>query len=130
MKETHTMKQSITTDRAPSAIGPYSQSIKANNMLYISGQIPIDNTNGSIPDDISEQTTQSLKNGEEILKAAGLSMSNVVKTTVFMTDLADFTAMNEVYASFFSEPYPARSTIEVAGLPRGAKVEIEMIAVF
>ncbi|MCL1830765.1 MAG: RidA family protein [Oscillospiraceae bacterium] len=124
------MKQSITTDRAPSAIGPYSQSIKANNMLYISGQIPIDNTNGSIPDDISEQTTQSLKNGEEILKAAGLSMSNVVKTTVFMTDLADFTAMNEVYASFFSEPYPARSTIEVAGLPRGAKVEIEMIAVF
>jgi 2-iminobutanoate/2-iminopropanoate deaminase len=124
------MKIPVSTTAAPAAIGPYSQAIKANNMLFISGQIPMDPVNNIVPETIEEQTKQSLQNGVAILEAEGLTTANVVKTTVFITDLNNFAAMNAVYTEFFSEPFPARSTIEVSKLPRDAMVEIEMTAVF
>ena len=123
------MKQVINTNAAPAAIGPYSQAIQIGNLVYTSGQIPIvPETNSIIEGGIQAQTRQSLSNVQAILKAAGLDMSNVVKTTVFMTDMADFAAMNEVYAQFFTEPYPARSAVAVRTLPKGALVEIEVVA--
>ena len=120
----------ISTTKAPAAIGPYSQAIDLGNMVITSGQLPIDPATGAFPEGIQAQTKQSLTNVKSILEAAGLTMDSVVKTTVFLSDMNNFGAMNEVYASFFSEGnYPARSAVEVARLPKDALVEIEVIAV-
>ena len=119
----------ISTKQAPAAIGPYSQAVQVGNLVYTSGQIPIDpSTAAFVEGGIKEQTHQSLTNVKAILEEAGLSMSNVVKTTVFMADMNDFADMNAVYAEFFTEPYPARSAVAVKTLPKGALVEIEVIA--
>ena len=124
------MKEIIATENAPGAIGPYSQAIKTNGMVFCSGQIPIDIATGEfVSDDVAEQTEQVLKNLSAVLEAAGTSLNNVVKTTVFLMDMADFAVMNEVYAKYFNENKPARATVQAAGLPRGARVEIECIAV-
>ena len=121
----------ISTKKAPAAIGPYSQAIQVGNLVYTSGQIPINPATGAfVEGGIKEQTRQSLTNVKAILEEAGLSMSDVVKTTVFMADMGDFADMNAVYAEFFSEPYPARSAIAVKTLPKGALVEIEVVAAF
>ena len=123
------MKQAISTKQAPAAIGPYSQAIQVGNLVYTSGQIPIDPATGTFAKGgIKEQTRQSLTNVKAILEEAGLSMSNVIKTTVFMADMNDFADMNAIYAEFFSEPYPARSAVAVKTLPKGALVEIEVVA--
>ena len=123
------MKKVISTKKAPAAIGPYSQAIQVGNLIYTSGQIPIDPATGSfVEGGIKEQTRQSLTNIKAILAEVGLSMSNVVKTTVFMADMNDFADMNAIYAEFFSEPYPARSAIAIKTLPKGALVEIEVVA--
>ena len=123
------MKKTISTTNAPAAIGPYSQAIQVGNLVYTSGQIPIDPTTGALVEGgIKEQTRQSLLNVKAILEEAGMTMDNVVKTTVFMADMNDFTDMNAVYAEFFSEPYPARSAVAVKTLPKGALVEIEVVA--
>ncbi len=123
------MKKVISTAKAPAAIGPYSQAIQVGNLVYTSGQLPIDPATGNFPEGgIKEQTRQSLKNIQAILQGGGLSMTSVVKTTVFMADMNDFADMNAVYAEFFSEPYPARSAVAVKTLPKGALVEIEVIA--
>ena len=121
MKELH-------TEHAPAAIGPYSQALDIGGMVFTSGQIPIDPATGSMAEGIREQAAQSLSNLKNILAEAGLGMENVVKTTVFLSDLDDFAAVNEVYATFFREPYPARSCVQVAAIPKGAKVEIECVA--
>lgn len=120
----------IQTDKAPAAIGPYSQAICSGaGLVFVSGQLPIDPATGAFPEGgVEAQTRQSLLNAQAILKAAGLSLSNVVKTTVFLADMADFAAMNGVYAQFFSAPFPARSAVAVKTLPKGALVEIECIA--
>ena len=124
------MKKAISTSNAPTAIGPYSQAIQVGNIVYASGQIPIDPATGSFAEGgIKEQTRQSLTNVNAILEEAGLTLVNVVKTTVFLADIADFADMNSVYAEFFSEPYPARSAVAVKSLPKGALVEIEVVAV-
>ena len=121
--------KAISTTNAPAAIGPYSQAIKVGNLVYSSGQLPIDTSTGLFPEGgIKEQTRQSLTNVQAILQEAGVKMSNVVKTTVFLADMNDFADMNSVYAEFFSEPYPARSAVAVKMLPKGALVEIEAIA--
>ena len=123
------MKEVISTKAAPAAIGPYSQAIIVGNLVYTSGQIPIDPATGSIVEGgIKEQTRQSLTNVQAILKEAGQTMANVIKTTVFMADMNDFADMNAVYAEFFKEPYPARSAVAVKTLPKGALVEIEVVA--
>ena len=121
--------KAISTKKAPAAIGPYSQAIRVGNLVYTSGQIPIDPATGAfVEGGIKEQTRQSLTNVRAILAEAGLAMSDVVKTTVFMADMNDFAEMNGVYAEFFSEPYPARSAVAVKTLPKGALVEIEVVA--
>ena len=120
--------KAISTEKAPAAIGPYSQAIEANGFVYASGQLPMDPATGEFPEGIKAQTRQSLTNAKAILEAAGLSMKNVVKTTVLLADIADFGAMNEVYSEFFSEPFPARSAFAVKSVPKGALVEIECIA--
>lgn len=123
------MKEIIVTERAPSAIGPYSQAVSANGLIITSGQLPIDPATGAFPEGIAAQTKQSLANVKVILEQAGSSMDRVLKTTVFLKDMGDFTTMNEVYATFFREgSYPARSAVEVARLPKDALVEIECIA--
>lgn len=123
------MKKIISTSKAPAAIGPYSQAIQVGNFVYTSGQIPIDPATGQFAEGgIKEQTRQSLLNVKAILEESGLTMSDVVKTTVFMADMNDFADMNSVYAEFFSEPYPARSAVAVKTLPKGALVEIEVVA--
>ena len=123
------MKNVLNTNNAPAAIGPYSQGIEVNGMIFLSGQLPIDPSTGAFPDGgIKEQTRQSLLNAKAILESAGLDLSNVVKTTVLLSDIANFGPMNEVYAEFFGQPYPARSTFAVKDLPKGALVEIECIA--
>ena len=123
------MKQVIHTDKAPAAIGPYSQAIQIGQLLFTSGQVPIDPETGAIVEGgIQEQARQSLNNIKAILNAAGTNMGAVVKTTVFLQDMNDFVAMNEVYAQFFQEPYPARSAVQVARLPKDVLVEIEAIA--
>ncbi len=120
----------IHSPNVPAAIGPFSQGVKAGKTLYISGQLPIDPSTGKFSGtDISSQTRQSLINIRNVLKEAGADMSNVVKTTVFLANIADFSAMNDVYAQFFSAPYPARAAFQVACLPKEALVEIECIAV-
>lgn len=124
------MKEIISTEAAPGAIGPYSQAIKTGNMIFCSGQIPIDPATGEfVSNDVAEQTEQVLKNLTEVLKAAGSDLNGVVKTTVFLADMSDFTAMNEVYGRYFDENKPARATVQAARLPRDAKVEIDCIAV-
>ena len=123
------MKKVISTTKAPAAIGPYSQAIQVGNLVYTSGQIPIDPATGNfVEGGIKEQTRQSLTNVKAILEEAGLSMADVVKTTVFMADMNDFADMNSVYAEFFAEPYPARSAVAVKTLPKGSLVEIEVVA--
>ncbi len=123
------MKEIVSTDKAPGAIGPYSQAIKAGKMVFCSGQIPIDIETGEfVSEDVGEQTDQVLKNLSAVLEEAGTSLDNVVKTTVFLADMNDFAEMNEVYAKFFNETKPARATVQAARLPRDAKVEIECIA--
>lgn len=120
----------IHTDNAPAAIGPYSQAIQAGSTIYVSGQLPIDPATGAFAgDEIKAQTRQSLTNIRSILAAAGTDMSAVVKTTVLLADIADFGAMNEVYAEFFTAPYPARAAFQAACLPKNALVEIECVAV-
>ena len=121
--------EKIFASKAPAAIGPYSQAIRVGNLVFASGQIPIDPATGVfVPGGIKEQTRQSLTNVKTILEAAGLTMAKVVKTTVFMADMNDFAEMNGVYAEFFKEPYPARSAVAVKALPKGALVEIEVVA--
>ena len=123
------MKKVISTTKAPAAIGPYSQAIQVGNLVYTSGQLPIDPATGNFPEGgIKEQTRQSISNIQAILQEAGLTMGSVIKTTVFMADMNDFVDMNSVYAEFFSEPYPARSAVAVKSLPKGALVEIEVVA--
>ena len=119
----------INTAKAPKAIGPYSQAIEANGLVITSGQLPIDPATGEFaPGGIKEQTRQSLTNAKAILEEAGISLANVMKTTVFLSDMNDFAAMNEVYAELFNEPFPARSAIAVKTLPKNALVEVECIA--
>ena len=121
--------EAICTTKAPGAIGPYSQAIQVGNFVYTSGQLGLDPQTGAFPEGgIKEQTHQSLTNVKAILEAAGLTMANVVKTTVFMADMGDFAEMNGVYAQFFTEPYPARSAVAVKTLPKNALVEIEVVA--
>lgn len=122
------MKQPISTTKAPGAIGPYSQAITTGNLLFISGQIPVNPADGSIPEGIKAQTAQSIANIKAILAEAGMSMDNVVKTTVFLADMSLFAEMNEVYAENFTAPYPARSAVAVRELPKQVLVEIETIA--
>lgn len=122
------MKKAIVTDKAPGAIGPYSQGIKIGNLYYFSGQLPIDPKTNIMPEGIKEQTKQSLENIKGLLESVGLDLTHVVKTTVFLDNMEDFASMNEVYATYFKEPYPARSAVEVAKVPKGALVEIEVIA--
>jgi 2-iminobutanoate/2-iminopropanoate deaminase len=122
--------ETVSTDKAPGAIGPYSQAVTANGMVFCSGQIPIDPATGNfVSDAIAEQTEQVLKNLDQVLQAAGTGLDRVVKTTVFLADMNDFAEMNEVYSRYFSENKPARATVQAARLPRDAKVEIECIAV-
>ena len=124
-----TVREIIQTDHAPAAIGPYSQAVKTNGLIFASGQIPIDPKSGQfVEGGIREQTKQVLKNLSAVLEAAGSSLSRVVKTTVFLADMQEFGAMNEVYGEFFKEEPPARATVEAARLPRDARVEIEAIA--
>ncbi|MDO4492889.1 MAG: RidA family protein [Clostridia bacterium] len=123
------MKSVIATEKAPGAIGPYSQAIRTGNLIFVSGQLPLDPATGKFPEDIKAQTRQSLTNAKAILEAAGSGLGSVVKTTVFLSDMNDFAAMNEVYAEMFpAGGFPARSAVEVARLPKDALVEIEMIA--
>jgi 2-iminobutanoate/2-iminopropanoate deaminase len=123
------MKEIISTENAPGAIGPYSQAIKAGGMIYCSGQIPIDPVTGEfVSNDVAEQTEQVLKNLDAVLRAGGSTLGDVVKTTVFLKDMGDFAAMNDVYARFFADNKPARATVQAARLPRDARVEIECIA--
>ena len=123
------MKTQITSPKAPAAIGPYSQAIAANGFLFISGQLPFDPATGNFAEGgIRELTRQSLENVKSILAEAGLTLADVVKTTVFLADMSDFTAMNEVYAEYFTAPAPARSAVAVKTLPKGGLVEIEVIA--
>lgn len=120
----------ISTENAPGAIGPYSQAIKAGGMVFCSGQIPIDPATGEfVPGDVAEQTDQVLKNLVEVLRAAGAGLEHVVKTSVFLADMGDFVAMNEVYGRYFSDNKPARATVQAARLPKDARVEIDCIAV-
>lgn len=124
------MKDIIATDRAPAAIGPYSQGVRAGNLVFASGQIPIDPATGQfVAGGIAEQTEQVLRNLSAVFEAAGLSLNHIIKTTVYLADMDDFTAMNEVYGTFFAEQPPARATVQAARLPRDARVEIEAIAV-
>lgn len=123
------MKKVIATSGAPKAVGPYSQAIEANGTLYVSGQIPVNPADGTVPESIEEQSRQALRNVGAILSAAGMTYSDVVKTTVLLADIADFAAMNAVYAEFFTGDKPARACFQVAALPMGVKVEIEAVAV-
>ena len=119
----------LNTDKAPAAIGPYSQAIRTGNIVFVSGQLPINPETGSFPEGgIKEQTRQSLLNARAILQSEGIDLNNVVKTTVFLSDIADFGPMNEVYAEFFTAPFPARCAFAVRDLPKAALVEIELIA--
>ena len=123
------MRSPVKTDRAPGAIGPYSQAIKAGGFVFVSGQIPIDPSTGQfVAGGVAEQTEQVLKNLSAVLEASGSSLARVVKTTVFLADMKDFSAMNEVYGRFFTDEPPARATVAAAGLPRDARVEIELVA--
>lgn len=122
-------KEIVSTDKAPAAIGPYSQAVKYGDLVFTSGQIPLDPVSGEVVSgDIAAQTRQVLKNLQEVLTAVGSSLNNIIKTTVFIKDMNDFSVINEVYASFFTQLPPARSTVEVARLPKDVRIEIEAIA--
>lgn len=124
-----TAKRAVATPAAPAAIGPYSQAVVAGSLLFLSGQIPLDPERGTIVEgSIEDETRQVLKNLAAVLAAEGLTLDAVVRTTVFLTDLEDFPRVNQAYAEFFTEPFPARATVQVAALPRGARVEIDAIA--
>lgn len=123
-----TIKRTISTDNAPKAIGPYSQAVQAGAFLYVSGQIPVDPKTGEIPNDVASQAKRSLENLKAILEAAGYLLSDVVKTTVFSTDINDFAEVNAVYAEYFPKEAPARSFVAVKDLPKGVKIEIEAVA--
>lgn len=123
------MKNAVSSANAPAALGPYEQAIDTGAAVYTSGQLGLDPATGLLPEGIEAQTHQSLKNLQAVLEAAGLSLANVVKTTVFLQDLGDFATMNEIYATYFTAGNPARSCVQVAALPKGALVEIECIAV-
>jgi len=122
------VKKIISTAKAPKAVGPYSQAVKADNLLFVSGQLPLHPATGDLTSDIKGQTKQVLENLKAILSAAGASLSDVVKTTVFLKDLGDFNAMNEVFQEYFTDSPPERATVQVAAIPKGALVEIEAIA--
>lgn len=122
------MKTVVSTDKAPAAIGPYSQAIEVGNMVFTSGIIPVDPATGEIPEGSVAQAEQAFKNLSNLLEAAGTSAKNVIKTTVFIKEMNDFAAINEVYARYFEEPYPSRSCVEVARLPKDVMIEIEAIA--
>lgn len=122
------MKNIIKTSKAPGAIGPYSQGVNVGDMYFFSGQIPLHPVTGDIPEGIVKQTKQALENVKGLLESQGLGFENVIKTTVFLDSMNDFVAVNEIYATYFVEPYPARSAIEVAKLPKGALIEVEVIA--
>lgn len=123
------MKTVVKTDKAPGAIGPYSQGIDLGNMIFFSGQIPLNPQTGEMPEGIEAQAKQALENVKGLLESQGLDFSHVVKTTVFLDNMDDFNTVNGIYAQYFVEPYPARSAIEVAKLPKGALIEVEVIAV-
>lgn len=122
-----THKTQIISEKAPKAVGPYSHAIAAQNLVFISGQLPINKDTGSMPEGIEEQARQALENLKSVAEAAGTTLNNVVKTTVFLENINDFKSVNDVYATYFEEPFPARSAFEVSKLPLGAKVEIEAI---
>ena len=129
MDSMRTMREAVSTSAAPAAIGPYSQAIRAGSLIFVSGQIPLDPASGTMVEgDIAAQTHRVFRNLTGILEAAGTSLDRVVRATVFLADMNDFAAMNEVYGSYFSSPAPARSTIQAARLPRDARVEIDVIA--
>ena len=119
----------ITTPAAPAAVGPYSQAIDTGSLVFVSGQLPIDPNTGAIPDGAAAQAEQAFANVRAILEAAGLGLANVIKTTVFLADLADFAAVNDAYARAFRAPFPARSCVQIAAIPKGARLEVEAIAV-
>ncbi len=124
------MKQALFTQDAPAAIGPYSQAVASSGLLFLSGQIPLDPKSGTlVSDDVAAQTEQVMENLSAVLAASGATFADVVKTTIYLVDLANFAVVNEIYGRRFSVPYPARATVQVAALPRGAKVEIDAIAV-
>jgi 2-iminobutanoate/2-iminopropanoate deaminase len=123
------LKEKLYTQHAPAAIGPYSQAVRAGDTVYVSGQLPVDPATGKIEaEDVTGETRQSLENIKAILHSAGMKMDDVVKTTVFLADMGDFAAMNAVYETYFTDPYPARAAFQVAKLPKDAKVEIEAVA--
>ena len=125
------MKHSFSSDNAPKAIGPYSQAVRVGDLLFLSGQVPLDPATGQlIEGDISAQTRRVMDNLDAVLKSAGLSFADVARTTIFLADLNDFAKVNEVYGSYFTEPFPARATVQVARLPKDARVEIDAIASF
>ena len=125
------MKQCVSSPSAPRAIGPYSPAVRAGQVLFVSGQVPIDPATGSlVTGDIAVQTRRVLDNVGALLEAGGLAFADVARTTVFLADMNDFTAMNEVYGEYFAEPYPARATVQVARLPKDARVEIDVIAAY
>ena len=121
--------KSITTEKAPAAVGPYSQAVVAGNLVFVSGQIPLDPATGNIPEDIVDQARQALTNLGEVVRASGSGLDKAVRVTVFITDISAFGKVNEVYAEFFKEPYPSRSCVEVSKLPKGVKIEIDAIGV-
>ena len=123
------MSQRIAREKAPAAIGPYSQGMVCGTLLFTSGQIPVEPSTKAVPDDVAAQARQSLENVKAVVEAGGSSMDRVVKTTVFLADMGDFAAVNQVYSTYFAEPFPARSCVQVAALPLGVKVEIEAVAV-
>lgn len=118
----------VSTEKAPAAIGPYSQGLDLGSLVFVSGQLPVDPATGAMPETIEEQAKQSLTNIKHILESDGLTMANVVKTVIFLADLADFAAVNAVYETFFEKPFPTRSCVQVTAIPKGAKIEIECIA--
>ena len=125
------MKRAVSASDAPKAIGPYSHAIRAGELLFVSGQVPIDPASGNLVDgDITAQTRRVMNNLEAVLKAGGLSFANVIRTTIFLADMSDFAAVNAEYGTFFSEPYPARATVQVSRLPKDARVEIDAIAAY
>ena len=124
------MREAVRTDKAPAAIGPYSQAVRVGNLVFCSGQIPLDPATGQlVTGDIAAQTRQVFANLGAVLTAAGVSFDHVARTTVYLADMTDFAAMNDVYGTFFRDPAPARSTIQAAGLPKNARVEIDVIAI-
>jgi 2-iminobutanoate/2-iminopropanoate deaminase len=124
------MKQAVSSPDAPRAVGPYSQAVRAGNLLFVAGQIPLDPAGQMVPGDVAVQARRVLENIGAILKAAGLSFSDVVRTTVYLADMNDLPAMNQVYGAYFSEPYPARATVEVARLPRDVRIEVDATATY